>query len=165
VLDVENEETDLNFRLLNIEEKIKDINLYKDSGWNSIIEKYIISAGLFLLISCFIIVSYNAIYAEITISDKLISIITILLGYLFGYLPLKTSEASAVKKLKELEEGIKRSQEDIKILQGSKNIADTSLETLSKIRDENGQLREAINKLKTENEEYKNYLKKLVDLE
>lgn len=162
---MEDKENDLNLRVQRLEERIKELRPGSDYGWNSKMERYVIISGLFLLVSCFLIVSYLAIRSEITLSEKLIGIITVLLGYLFGYLPLKASEAGANKKLKELEKEMETSKESIKKLEGTKNIADTGLAAYQEIRSENDQLKEIIKQLRKENEGYKTDLKQLLDID
>jgi hypothetical protein len=144
---------------------MQSMDYVRDSGWNSKIERNIIMSGLFLLISCFLIIAYKAFHFGISVEDKLIGIVTVLLGYLFGYLPLKASEVSAVKELKKMKDDLGAYQIRIENLEKGKSVAVESSNILKEIQDENRQLKEDIKELSNKNLEYENYLKELVPIQ
>jgi|WetSurMetagenome_2_1015567.scaffolds.fasta_scaffold33640_2 hypothetical protein len=157
-------ENDLNLRMLDIERKIKEMDSSRYVGWDSEMERYVISVGLVLLVACSLIILYSS-FNDSTILERLISIITVLLGYLFGYLPIKRNEVSAVRKMEKLEEDIKKIKGEKKGLEGSSNIVKPSLVTIVELQNENEKLRDAYRELESKNEEYENYLRKLVNIE
>jgi hypothetical protein len=139
-------DSDVDSRLNNLENKLRDI----ESGvsvpkWFSSREIWVIKSGIILMISCVIVLAYLAIFGEISIDDKLVVIITTILGYLFGYLPLKESEISALKKS---EDSRSKLDESINILK--------SLEGRMKAYDETEKaLKRELERSKLENEELK----------
>ena len=91
---VESKLTNLERIMQEIQNKLKSI----EPKWTSLREKWTVIAGVSILVACFLIIGVVAILGQFTMVDKLITsfnaFIMAVLGYLFGYVPTKSSEES-----------------------------------------------------------------------
>ena len=140
-------ENDIDARLKRLEEWARNSENYNTPGfkWFSSREKCVILSGIILILLCFIVLAYLGIFRpDLSVDDKLVIIITTILGYLFGYLPVKDNELSAMKKVKESQTTIKESQDKLKAI---------------KVYEENEKA------LRRENEELKSILREIAERE
>lgn len=88
------ENVDVESRMQEIQNKPQSI----EPKWTSLREKWTVIAGVSILVACFLIIGVVAILGQFTMVDKLITsfnaFIMAVLGYLFGYVPAKSSEES-----------------------------------------------------------------------
>jgi tetrahydromethanopterin S-methyltransferase subunit B len=93
-LNVEDRLTNLEKMVQEIQNKLKCI----DSKWPSLREKWTVIAAVSILVACFFIIAVVALFGQSILVDKLITafnaFIMAVLGYLFGYVPTKSSEES-----------------------------------------------------------------------
>ena len=84
-----------------IQNKIESI----EPKWASLREKWTVMTGVSVLVACFIIIIVAAIFGQFIMVDKISTtfnaFIMAVLGYLFGYLPTKSSEES-IRRDKEI---------------------------------------------------------------
>ncbi len=146
-------ESDVDTRLKNLEKKLQDVEgRPSELKWFSSREMWVIKSGIILMISCVLVLAYLAIFSEISIDDKLVVIITAILGYLFGYLPLKESEISAIKKSEKSQDKLEESINILKSLDGRMKAYDENEKALKRELDES---KLELNESKRENEELK----------
>ncbi len=101
---------DIERRLTNLEMVTRDIRNHInniDPTWASLREKWTVITGVLVLLVFFLIIIVAAIYGQFTVMDKLSAtfnaFIMAMLGYLFGYVPTKSSE-EAIKEDKKITE-------------------------------------------------------------
>lgn len=104
--------------------------------WGSKTERYIITSVILLMAYCLFMIFYMAIEGKVITAEGFFSIITILLGYLFGYLPVKEQERNAMKKLEEVEKSLNEEIRKISSLKIERDILDESARKSDKALDD-----------------------------